>query len=219
MAVTVTIERMDKGPRLILENADQLAILFFTRDASSVGKDPFDAHAGVGALDSITDDDVRAINATMGARSPHEAWRPLTDAASLDFLQALDIGVDLLAMTDHEWDIGPYRNLAVATKILHLKRPGLFPVLDSLVVDQLGGSGRDPIDMVSHVRQQGLANIAALSAIQMQLAGLTVQNGPILRTRVRILDGLLWTSHPRTNLSPEVLHGWERIVRPGRGDL
>jgi hypothetical protein len=115
--------------------------------------------------------------------------------------------------------IGPYRNLAVATKILHLKRPGLFPVLDSLVVDQLGGSGRDPIDMVSHVRQQGLANIAALSAIQMQLAGLTVQNGPILRTRVRILDGLLWTSHPRTNLSPEVLHGWERIVRPGRGDL
>lgn len=34
---------------------------------------------------------------------------------------------------------GPRRDVAVITKMLHLKRPSLVPVLGSLVIEQLGG--------------------------------------------------------------------------------
>ena len=33
---------------------------------------------------------------------------------------------------------GPYRGLSVVSKMLHLKRPRLIPLLDALVVEQLG---------------------------------------------------------------------------------
>ena len=42
----------------------------------------------------------------------------------------------------HRGDAGSQWHQAVITKMLHLKRPSLVPVLDSLVIDQLGGRGR-----------------------------------------------------------------------------
>jgi hypothetical protein len=229
MSITVTIERMDGGPRLVLERADDLAVAFFAHDASSVGSDPFDAHAGSGAPDRITDDDITVINQTMRARSPHDQWVKFTrQVEPLPWLTALNPSWDLFDLVEPEWEavrpavdqaltalIGPYRNLAVATKVLHLKRPGIFPVLDSLVVDQIGGGSHQPIEMVSHLRAQGIANRAALAAIRERLAATIAHGRAIHRSPVRILDGLLWTSHPRTSLGPKALMGWERVMRPG----
>jgi hypothetical protein len=229
MSVTVTIERMDGGPHLVLECADDLAVAFFAHDASSVGTDPFDAHAGAGTPDLITDDDITVINQTMRARSPHDQWVTFThNTEPLPWMAALDPSWDLFGLSEPDWAhvrpvveqalrevIGPYRNLAVATKVLHLKRPGIVPVLDSLVVDQIGGAGKQPIEMVSHLRAQGIANRAAIDAIRGRLATTIVDGTPIHRSPVRILDGLLWTSHPRTSLGAEPLIGWERVMRRG----
>jgi hypothetical protein len=50
----------------------------------------------------------------------------------------------------------PYRTQAVATKVLHLKRWRLVPVLDSLVAQQLGASASTPtITLVEHLRAHG----------------------------------------------------------------
>ncbi|MGD0121693.1 MAG: DUF6308 family protein [Candidatus Limnocylindrales bacterium] len=225
----MSIERMDGGPRLLIECADDLAVAFFSNDASSTGSDSFDAHAGAGTPDRVTDNDITVINQTMRARSPHDQWNKFTrHDEPLTWLAALDPSWDLFDLSAAEWVrvrpaieqalrevIGPYRNLAVATKVLHLKRPGIFPVLDSLVVDQIGGGSHPAIEMVSHLRDQGIANRAALDAIRERLAATIVDDQPIRRSPVRILDGLLWTSHPRTSLAAKHLIGWERVMRPG----
>jgi hypothetical protein len=87
--------------------------------------------------------------------------------------------------------IAPYRQLAIATKVLHLKRPLLFPVLDALVVEQPGGVGRPPIALLLHLRGEAQRNRLTLHQVQTNL-----QKAHITRMLIRILDALLWSSHP-----------------------
>ena len=109
--------------------------------------------------------------------------------------------------------VGDHRGLSVATKLLHLKRPALVPILDSLVVDQLGGRGKDGASLIEHVRREGQQNLAALQRIQRELATLAGGDGmPIDRTLVRILDVLLWATHPASALYP-ILGGWKSEFR------
>jgi hypothetical protein len=67
----IVIRRLDGGPSLIVEAASSLAYAFFSNDPSSIGLKAFDERAGRGDPDRITTDDIRAINQTMRARSPH----------------------------------------------------------------------------------------------------------------------------------------------------
>jgi hypothetical protein len=223
----VVIDRMDRGPRLVIEDPAALALDFFSQDASSVGADAYDARAGRGARDRITTDDVRAINQTMRARSPHSAWEMLTTAAEpLVWLAAIDPEWDLIAMDDGEWaaaggadllaaaieaSVGPYRQLSVASKVLHLKRPRLFPVLDSLVVEQVGGMAyvKQPARLLLHLRAQGRNNLTALRSVQQELAA---HQPPYTRTLVRVLDALLWATHPTAGLA-SMLGRWEHVLR------
>jgi hypothetical protein len=134
----IVIRRLDGGPSLMVEDASSLARAFFSRDPSSIGPNSYDERAGHGDPYRITTDDIRAINQTMRARSPHTAWEALTDAGPLPWLAALDPSWDLVELSNREWErfgctalleaafataIAPYRNLAVATKVLHFKRP------------------------------------------------------------------------------------------------
>jgi hypothetical protein len=220
--VRVLVRRLDGGPSLIVEDASSLAYAFFSRDPSSMGPNSYDERAGHGDPFRITTDDIRAINQTMRARSPHSAWEMLTSAGPLAWLAALDPSWDLIELPDREWErfgctalveaalaaaIAPYRNLAVATKVLHLKRPSLFPVLDLLVVQQLGGAGRLPIELLLHLRAEARRNRLALQQVQTNL-----QQVHITRTLVRILDALVWSSHPGAGITG--LNGWERVIRP-----
>jgi hypothetical protein len=216
----IVIGRLDGGPSLVIEDASQLAYAFFSSDPSSIGPGSYDQRAGQGDPGRITTDDVRAINETMRARSPHSAWEALTGAGSLPWLMAIDPSWDLVELSDHDWGrlgctallevaftnaIAPYRNLAVATKVLHLKRPALFPVLDALVVQQIGGVGRPPIALLLHLRAEAQRNRAALHRVRANL-----QAAAITRTLIRILDVLLWSSHPGAGIA---LSGWERVIR------
>jgi hypothetical protein len=219
----VVIRRLDGGASLIVEGASSFAHAFFSRDPSSIGPTAYDGRAGHGDPYRITTDDVRAINQTMRARSPHMAWEVLTRAGPLPWLAALDPAWDLVELPDREWErfgctallkaafaaaIAPHRQLAGATKMLHLKRPSLIPILDTLVVEQIGGARRSPIDLLLHLRAEAQLNRLALHRVQSNL-----QKAHINRTLARILDALLWSSHPAAGIAM-ALTGWERVIRP-----
>jgi hypothetical protein len=138
-------------------------------------------------------------------------------------------GWDAAATTAEEWaeaDItgrlqaafavlcGPHRGISVASKLLHLKRPRLIPLLDALVVELLGvrvPSGDDnaaraavAAELTTHLASQARANRAALGELQAELAA----EGYDL-SAMRVIDILLWTSHPAAGLGLPV----ERSVR------
>ncbi len=97
--------------------------------------------------------------------------------------------------------------------MLHIKRPALIPVLDSLVIGQIGGRVTDDIAtwvaVMEHVRAIGKSNMEALRAVRGHLQS----EGLPDRSLVRILDSLLWTCAPGSALSGE-LADWERVFRP-----
>ena len=220
---SITVPRFDSGPRLLIEDPLQLALDFFTLDASSRGPSSFDARAGQGDPNRIIEADVRAINTTMRARARHSAWEAEYAALEpLPWLSAISQEWDLIASDDDVWkgndctritaaaikaSSGKYRGISVSTKVLHLKRPRIFPVLDSLVLEQIGATSQSVEAMLDHLRAVGRKNIARLQWIQKELAGRNIE-----RTLVRIMDGLLWASHPDAGLTPK-LGRWERVVR------
>jgi len=219
----VVVRRLDGGPVLVIEGAAALAGIFFTTDASSAGPNAYDEQAGRSDPVRIVDADITTINQTMRARSPHTAWSPILDTLDpLPWLAALDPRWDLATASDERWrgsirpamadafvaTLAPYRNLAVVTKVLHLNRPRLFPVLDRLVVEQIGGIGRPPIVLVDHLRSVLHANRLAIG---IAVAGL--EKVQIVRSSVRVLDGLLWVSHPAASLSREI-SSFERQIGP-----
>jgi hypothetical protein len=219
---TINIRRMAAGPRLVIHDAESLALDFFHHDPSAA-PGGFDELAGKGDADRITREDVVAINRTMRARTPHDAWQALTGSlTSHEWLQAIDPGWDLLELDDESWTskvrpsvsaalkqmIAPYRGLSVATKVLHLKRPRLFPVLDSLVLQQLGVTESiDPLTVIDHLRLEGRRNASELEVIR----DVTAKAG-YDRPLLRLLDVLLWSSHPAAGLAPK-LTGWSHEFR------
>jgi Family of unknown function (DUF6308) len=219
--VEVRLHRIGLGPALVITDAEALVAHFLRHDASAQ-PGGYDDLAGDGERDRITRSDIVAINTTMRARSPHTAWDSLiNDTRPLSWLAAIDPAWDLVAEPDERWQTsvrgpiesaltaatGPGRGISVGSKVLHLKRPAMFPVLDSLVLQQLGVTESVPVmRVVEHLRTEGARNMNELRAIQTAIA-------PRRRSLVRILDILLWASHPASGLGPSMV-GWEhRLVR------
>jgi Family of unknown function (DUF6308) len=209
----IHVERLD-GELLILDGL-ALARGFFAGDPSSVGEAAFDSVAGLGNSERIELTDVMAMNRTMRARSPHTAWSAIIDAKA-PWLSSVPAELDLLETTDTSWHaakgdeliaaalaatIGPGRGMAVATKLLHLKRPRLFPMLDRLVAEMLGaGLPNDPtsarrVEMAIHltraIRSEGRRNVDTLRRICEVLSAEGKE-----RSLVRIFDAMLWLAHP-----------------------
>ncbi len=99
--------------------------------------------------------------------------------------------------------IRPYVRLPKATKVLHMKRPWLIPMLDSYVLSFLFSEDReyDAATGVLGMRQfRALmlhgSNLEALYAIAEEtnrwLTGLTREGPPPILSPVRVLDHLLW---------------------------
>jgi hypothetical protein len=103
--------------------------------------------------------------------------------------------------------IGPGRGLSVGTKVLHLKRPRMFPVLDRLVLERLGVTASVPVvRVIEHLRGDGVRNLDRLLEIQRAIA-------PRERSLVRILDVLVWSSHPAAGIEPSMT-SWEHRLLP-----
>jgi hypothetical protein len=214
------IARLDGG-ELVLDGLG-LALAFFRGDST------YDSVAGRGARDRIETDDVRTINRTARARTPLEAWAPILDRP-LPWLAAIEPDLDLIEAGDARWrrrgaeelvraalaeTIAPRRGLAVATKLLHLKRPRLFPILDEFVAVMLGKNAPDAtpgkkrqiaVELVVHLREEGRRNCEALQDIQAVLRDRSIE-----RSLVRILDAVLWSSHPAAGVA-----GVDRLIRVG----
>ena len=221
------------GPGFAIEGAQWLAEEFFRRDPSAVGPSSYDSwiqatQSDPECLNDIVDSDVTAVNRTMAARMSHAVWATVISGNTSAWLQPIDPAWDLFDLDDPTWtarDVGarlkdaftavrrPGLNIAVITKVLHIKRPRLIPVLDRLVLDQIGCRVSDDVatwlTAVDAIRRIGRRNRAELGAIAQHLAAAGV--GP--RSGVRILDALLWTADSRSALYGG-LDGWERVVRP-----
>ena len=231
--ITGRIRRMD-GESLVIHHALQMAEVFFRVDPSAVGPNAYDQRVLVSCPDRITEEDIHAINGTMAARSPLKAWQALIRAGPVPWLAALDPSWDLLQLSDTEWGdldveqrlhaafqavFGPYRRLAVVTKVLYMKRPRLVPVCDSFVLHQLGappGTDGDPrrsAAVIGHLRREGQGNVDALVAIQDRLRR---ENG-VYPSPLRIFEALIWQSHPDTwyqKLAP-LISTWLGSRTPG----
>lgn len=225
--VRLAIERMDNGPTLVIDGAQWLAEMFFRFDASATGALSYDASTLTTDKDRFEDLDVAALNRTMAARTAHKWWTQLFTHGPSPILSSLGKDWDLIEASDEQWAGGSmasrvagaiaemratHRGQAVNTKMLHLKRPALVPVLDSLVIDQLGGRGKSVQLVLEHLRSVGRSNMDALHQIQAHLASLTGYDArPIDRTIVRILDALLWSTNPASVLYP-MLGRWRTTL-------
>jgi hypothetical protein len=158
--------------------------------------------------------DVVALNRTMRARSPHTSWTALI-GAELPWLRDTPPDLDLIDTDEASWarlrgdelvheairsTIGPGRGVSVATKLLHLKRPRLFPVLDAFVAQLLGRPNvpdspvlraEQAARLVVHLRHEGRRNADVLAVLQERLAAKGYE-----RSLVRVLDAALWLAHP-----------------------
>ena len=217
-AFTIRVERLD-GEILVLDGL-ALARGFFGSDPSPGDEGALHAPAGLGDPARIELDDVIEMNRTMRSRSPHRVWAPVIDADA-PWLSSIPVDLDLLETDDESWraargndlvsaaltaTIAPGRGMSVATKLLHLKRPRLFPMLDRLVAEMLGlGLAEAPtseqrvetaVRLTGAIRSEGRRNLEALAGIRDVLAA----EGPH-RSLVRLLDAIVWFAHPAARIA------------------
>jgi hypothetical protein len=92
--------------------------------------------------------------------------------------------------------------------MLHLNRPQLFPVLDLLVSEMLGARipeatpdvrAGQAVRLALHLRAEGRNNLEPLRTIRVRLAEKGIE-----RSLVRILDAILWLSHPGAGIGGTV---------------
>lgn len=228
MTLRLEITRLRGRPRLVIENADWLAEAFFALDPSGKAGG-FDDKALESARTRIESKDVDAINGTMRARSPQKAWAAVKDQ-ELPWLAGISLNWDLGDLNPSEWrdQVAPAleaafdaliqkgRGVSVSTKMLHLKRPRLVPVLDSLVVEQLGAAMPSTparaVALIGHVREVAQQNRETLDRIIDYLGAQGMD-----RSAVRVLDALLWGSHRDSWIAPlaPVIVRWRRNRREG----
>ena len=213
--VPVEIPRISGGS-LQVPDAAALAEVFFSTEVSSLGASSYDARTLTTHPNQVDREDVHVLNSSFRAMIIKTSlWEPLFEAGDLPWIEALDPEWDLVMIGQEEWDNADIpgvieeailevisvkgRGVAQATKLLHLKRPALVPVIDDFVARALGRrlsqDAAPPVRagqarvIVEHLRHVGMEHQAALEAIDGYLRSVGIE-----RTLVRILDCLIWCS-------------------------
>ena len=220
-------------PNLVVDEPFERMVRFFGADRSSASPHSYDAYvaAGLSPPHRIVEADILAINATMSARSPHADWQELIAHRDLSELRAIDSTWDLFLTPEKVWAkqsvpekvaalfnvvIGKGIAISRATKVLHIKRPHLIPVCDSYVLYLMGIPGEDAasgVALIQHLRSLAQDLLPALHDLQRQL-----RERGCDRTLVRIMDGLIWSSHPDTWLSRQATDANSRATATASND-
>jgi hypothetical protein len=213
---------MLSGSVLVFGDPAPLVRLFVGPD----GTDGYDDWARRSPPDHLVAEDVTVLNTYARARSGHAHWRTLLDDRAPAWLADIDPRWDAAMTPESAWKraaierkveaafeamCGPHRGVSVVSKMLHLKRPRLIPLLDALVVEQLG-LGVPPratpevkagyaARIIAHLAAQARANRAALVGIQRELRAEGVE-----LSAIRIIDILVWSSHPAASLRAPIEH-------------
>jgi hypothetical protein len=200
-----------------VEFADEKAAFFFVSNVSSIGDNSYDARAAsaTNPKNSFVSADLTSINTTMTMRTSHKHWTQFTTGNSLPWLRRIPLDWDLVGMSPAEWQNegcqsamdaavrqmnGPFRRAAGVTKLLHLKRPRLFPICDSYVMAMMGRTAWDARTtnlLIADIRDVVYANADALDAISAQLSNIGIS-----RTKARIFDAILWFDAPSASTGP-----------------
>ena len=188
----------------------------------------YDDHHNVS--DIVSREDIEAANNLYAYLDSLDRERILRNPRIPSLLATVK-DVDLGSLTDEDWEgvkalVSPLFSeflsipnvkLAKATKILHLKRPHLFPILDSFVVKFLSGNDTTNLYSVDEWLQIGLSaletvradivrNRDAFGELQGRLSDL-----PSPLTIVRLYDILCWTQEKWVNQSnPSAKYGTAR---------
>lgn len=166
--------------------------------------------------DIITKEDVLAANelyANINRYDRYESKRLLSRSKSISRILSTISNVDILHVKGDEWPdlrnkVGGLLDqflsvkgigIAKATKILHLKRPNLFPVLDSYVIKFLldidisqedkPDQRRIALEALDLIRETMVKQRAEFEKLGEKLSVL-----PIPLTAVRVFDILCWTA-------------------------
>jgi hypothetical protein len=216
--IDLQVRRRD-GTAQTIRDAARLLEAFFASERSSLGPDSYDVWTKDTPADEIVERDIEVLNRSFAAQIWRPAlWEPLYTGSALPWLADLHTDWDLIDMPQTEWRdqriaerveaavlelvSAPGRGgVAQATKLLHLKRPRLVPVLDALVRKAIAGPNveegpptqraRHVRVMLEHLRAEGIRLEPELRDIQ---AHLRASGDGIDRTLCRILDGVLWCS-------------------------
>ena len=230
----------EKGGTLVIEEAEYFAIRFFDSDVSSDPDDSYDECARLtDPQAAFTWDDVAPIRTGMRlARLKHSTWPWLVSESPRAFLTNVDPSWDLVELPEDSWGsardaiasalydfMGEGRGAPVATKFLHYKRRRLVPILDRRVLEMTGLRVPDPTTSkvtatiersrkrraeaataaCERMRRYAIDNVDVLRKIQVQLATRGKD-----RTLARILDAILWSSHPASAPSRLGTIQWSR---------
>ena len=197
-------------PTIVLRNgtridgALELALEFVEHDGSYQSYDL----APVEQDDVLTESDVRVANAMIARMSPRViadiyARAPVINSALSQIapsasLVAAEDAIPWQALEElmRAMDGIPEVRLARQTKVLHKKRPGLIPILDSVLetylrrVDGLrrtGDPARDAVGLIRSYKRELDANVLPLQSLQQEL-----RRRGIDLTECRLLDLFLW---------------------------
>ena len=177
----------------------------------------YDDHHSI--TDVVTEDDLEAAN-NLYAHMNSEDRRRIRGNPEIHSKLAAVGDAELGEVSDEEWEhikavvrpllaeflSIPNVKLAKAMKVLHLKRPHLFPILDSFVVKFLTGNDLEEnrfseeellqigITSLETARADIVTNRAAFHDLETRLSDL-----PSPLTAVRIYDILCWTQEKWVN--------------------
>jgi len=179
---------------------------------------------------SITEEDITVANG-FGARTSKETWHKHNLLAHLAELETLDPNWDLFENVGEEvWqsrkralrnvlervmgENGSGIAMSSGTKVLHLKRPKLIPICDSVVVARIAGRSlrgtkvEQTIECINIIRKIGQNNIEEIETAADHLRSLGEENAYSHISPLRILDAVLWfdTEARRQHWS---LLGWD----------
>ncbi len=205
--IDLEIDTFDGGETIRVVHAERIAPFFFKSDRSSEGADSYDARSmDRRQRERFEEADLEVLNRTMETRTSKRYWEDVLEKdPSPRWLRDLDLSWDLMRMSDDDWSsrgcgrsiekafghlYGAHRRKGVITKLLHLKRPDLIPICDSVVAGVMRLRQDDPAALtrfVVHLREQGRRNLDELLSVQRTLADLGLE-----RTLPRILEAVLW---------------------------